>query len=60
MGYINNVKMIGKEKKGKIKTNNKKERRKKKKKIDSPSKGSYAEILIFQRQQQVLVYKKKL
>ena len=31
MGYINNVKMIGKEKKGKIKTNNKKERRKKKK-----------------------------
>lgn len=58
MGCINNVKMIGKEKKGKIKTNNKKERRKKK--IDSPSKGSYAEILIFQRQQQVLVYKKKL
>lgn len=33
MGYINNVKMIGKEKKGKIKTNNKKERRKKKKKL---------------------------
>jgi hypothetical protein len=48
MGYINNVKRIGKEKtkEGKkiiIK------RKKKKKKKESPSKGSYAEILIFQR-----------